>query len=41
MLGVLENTTVRPPLLPIAEHEHETIRNALQRAGLLLSTLSR
>jgi len=35
MLGVLENTTVRPPLLPIAEAEHETIRSALKRANLL------
>ena len=35
MLGILENTTVRPPLLPIAESECETIRQALQRAGLL------
>ena len=41
MLGVLENTTVRPPLLPIAESEHETIRRALQNAGLLLSPVSR
>jgi 4-hydroxy-tetrahydrodipicolinate synthase len=40
MLGVLENTTVRPPLLPIPESEHETIRRALQSAGLLLSTVS-
>ncbi|HEX6269547.1 MAG TPA: dihydrodipicolinate synthase family protein [Anaerolineales bacterium] len=36
MLGILENTTVRPPLLPILESEHETIRRALQCAGLLL-----
>ena len=35
MLGILENTTVRAPLLPIAEDEHEIIRQALQRAGLL------
>ena len=35
MLGILENTTVRPPLLPIPEAEHETIRRALQCAGLL------
>ena len=35
MLGVLENTTVRPPLLAISEAEHETIRGALQRAQLL------
>jgi 4-hydroxy-tetrahydrodipicolinate synthase len=41
MLGILENTTVRPPLLPISEVEHETIRRALQNAGLLLSTVSR
>jgi 4-hydroxy-tetrahydrodipicolinate synthase len=37
MLGILENTMVRPPLLPIPESELETIRNALQNAGLLLS----
>jgi 4-hydroxy-tetrahydrodipicolinate synthase len=41
MLGILENTTVRPPLLPISEAEHETIRRALQNAGLLLSAVSR
>src|SRR5215207_2701625 len=35
ILGVLENTTVRAPLLPIAEAEHGTIRRALQSAGLL------
>jgi len=35
MLGILENTTVRAPLLPIAEAECETIRRALQYAGLL------
>ena len=35
MLGILENTTVRAPLLPIAEAEHGTIRHALQSAGLL------
>ena len=35
MLGVLENTTVRLPLLPVSESEHETIRRALQNAGLL------
>jgi 4-hydroxy-tetrahydrodipicolinate synthase len=37
MLGILENTTVRPPLLPIPESELETIRNALQHAELLRS----
>jgi 4-hydroxy-tetrahydrodipicolinate synthase len=41
MLGILENTTVRPPLLPIPESELGTIRNALQNAGLLLSQVSR
>ncbi|MEP6895470.1 MAG: dihydrodipicolinate synthase family protein, partial [Chloroflexota bacterium] len=35
MLGILENTRVRPPLLPIPDAEHEIIRSALQRAGLL------
>jgi 4-hydroxy-tetrahydrodipicolinate synthase len=35
MLGVLDNTTVRPPLLPVAESEREVIRRALQAAGLL------
>ena len=41
MLGVLENTTVRPPLLPIQEFECETIRHALEEAGLLLSPVER
>jgi len=41
MLGVLENTTVRPPLLPIPESEHETIRRSLQNAGLLLTPVNR
>lgn len=40
MLGVLENTTVRPPLLPIQESERATIRQALQSAGLLLAVSS-
>lgn len=35
MLGILENTTVRPPLLPVSETERENIQRALQRAGLL------
>jgi 4-hydroxy-tetrahydrodipicolinate synthase len=35
MLGILENTTVRPPLLPIPEGERDVIRRALQAAGLL------
>ena len=41
MLGVLENTTVRLPLLQVPETEHETIRRALQRAGLLFSAVRR
>jgi 4-hydroxy-tetrahydrodipicolinate synthase len=36
MLGILENTTVRSPLLPISDNECELIRRALQAAGLLL-----
>jgi 4-hydroxy-tetrahydrodipicolinate synthase len=35
MLGVLDNATVRPPLLPITESERDVIRDALQAAGLL------
>lgn len=35
MLGILDNTTVRPPLLPVSESEREVIRRALQAAGLL------
>jgi 4-hydroxy-tetrahydrodipicolinate synthase len=35
LLGILENTTVRPPLLPISDSEREIIRGALQNAGLL------
>jgi 4-hydroxy-tetrahydrodipicolinate synthase len=35
MLGILETTTVRPPLLPISDSEREIIRGALQTAGLL------
>ncbi|HLO28399.1 MAG TPA: dihydrodipicolinate synthase family protein [Anaerolineales bacterium] len=41
LLGILENTTVRPPLLPIPPTEHETLRQALQKAELLLSPVSR
>ena len=41
ILGILENTTVRPPLLPISEAECETIRHALQKAGLLLAPVSK
>ena len=36
MLGVLDNTAVRPPLLPVANSEREVIQRALQTAGLLL-----
>jgi len=35
MLGILENTTVRAPLLPVSAAERETIQRALQSAGLL------
>lgn len=35
LLGILENTTVRPPLLPVAEREREVIERALRAAGLL------
>ena len=35
MLGVLENTTVRPPLLPVTDSEREVIQRALHTAGLL------
>jgi 4-hydroxy-tetrahydrodipicolinate synthase len=35
MLGILDNTTVRPPLLQITENEREIIRRALHTAGLL------
>jgi 4-hydroxy-tetrahydrodipicolinate synthase len=41
MLGILENTTVRPPLLPISEAECETVRRALQNARLVLSPVSK
>lgn len=34
MLGVLDNVTVRPPLLPIDAADRERIRRALERAGL-------
>ena len=40
MLEILENATVRPPLLPISTVECEAVRQALQKAGLL-STVSR
>lgn len=35
LLGILDNTTVRLPLLPVDENEREIIRSALQAAGLL------
>jgi dihydrodipicolinate synthase/N-acetylneuraminate lyase len=34
-LGVLDSAVVRPPLLPLPEHERELVRVALERAGLL------
>lgn len=35
MLGVLENTTVRLPLLPVTDSERDVIQRALRTAGLL------
>lgn len=35
MLGVLETTTVRPPLLPVSDTERAAVRRALQKAGLM------
>lgn len=35
ILGVLENTTVRPPLLPVGDSERDVIHRALRSAGLL------
>lgn len=35
MLGVLDNTTVRPPLLPVTDSEREVIQRALHTSGLL------
>ena len=35
MLGVLENATVRAPLLPITDEQRSELRGALQCAGLL------
>jgi 4-hydroxy-tetrahydrodipicolinate synthase len=38
MLGAIEHTTVRPPLLPVSEGERAAVRRALERAGLLTTT---
>lgn len=35
MLGVLENTAVRPPLLPVSDAERDGVQRALRAAGLL------
>lgn len=35
MLGVLENSIVRPPLLPVSADEEQRVRQALNAAGLL------
>jgi 4-hydroxy-tetrahydrodipicolinate synthase len=35
MLGVIDNTTVRPPLLPVGESDHDMVRRGLEKAGLL------
>ena len=37
LLGVMDNVTVRPPLLPISDAERVRVRRALERAGLLAS----
>jgi 4-hydroxy-tetrahydrodipicolinate synthase len=34
LLGVIENTAVRPPLLPLSEAECERVRAAMEQAGL-------
>jgi dihydrodipicolinate synthase/N-acetylneuraminate lyase len=36
MLGVLDNATVREPLLPISDDERELLRRTLDEVGLLL-----
>jgi 4-hydroxy-tetrahydrodipicolinate synthase len=41
MLGVIETTTVRPPLLPISDSERLVIRRALESAKLLPAELLR
>src|SRR5690606_13771266 len=38
MQGVIENATVRPPLLPISAEERDIVRRALVRAGQLEPT---
>jgi 4-hydroxy-tetrahydrodipicolinate synthase len=40
MLGVLDDARVRPPLLPIPEHERQMVRAALEHAGLLVPAAS-
>lgn len=35
LLGVLDNVTVRPPLLPLDAADRERVRQALEQAGLL------
>jgi 4-hydroxy-tetrahydrodipicolinate synthase len=35
MLGVLEDTSVRPPLLPLGERERDELRDVLVEVGLL------
>jgi 4-hydroxy-tetrahydrodipicolinate synthase len=35
MMGIIEHTVVRPPLLDVDDAEREKIRRALQRAGML------
>jgi dihydrodipicolinate synthase/N-acetylneuraminate lyase len=35
MIGILDNATVRPPLLPVPDSEREVIERALRMSGLL------
>jgi 4-hydroxy-tetrahydrodipicolinate synthase len=37
MLGVIDDVTVRPPLLPLDDADRERVRQALDRAGLLVA----
>jgi 4-hydroxy-tetrahydrodipicolinate synthase len=35
LMGIIEHTVVRPPLLDVDDAERDKIRRALQRAGML------
>ncbi len=41
MLGVIETTTVRPPLLAVTDADRDAIRHGLERAGLLAAVAAR